>query len=98
VVWSWASTGGKGLKPVDMYQQEHNELFKSIRSGGVINDGDWMVNSCMMGVLGRMAAWSGQQVTWEQAINSKETLFPADLKLGDLPMPTERKPGQYKLS
>ena len=98
VVWSWAQTGAKGPKPVDMYQQEHNELFKSIRSGGVINDGDWMVNSCMMGVLGRMAAWSGQQVTWEQAINSKESLFPADLKLGDLPMPTERKPGQYKIS
>ena len=94
MLWEYPADAPKS----DMYQNEHDELFKAIRDGKVINDGDWMVNSCMMGVLGRMAAWSGQQVTWEQAIDSKESLVPADLKLGDLPMPTERKPGQYKLS
>lgn len=85
-----------GPKP-NMYQVEHNELFKSIREGKVHNDGDWMVNSCLMGVLGRMAAYSGQQATWEQAATSTESLSPPKYELGDLAMPTEKKPGQYKI-
>ncbi|MFO0963366.1 MAG: Gfo/Idh/MocA family oxidoreductase [Phycisphaerales bacterium] len=82
----------------NMYQVEHNELFKSIREGKVHNDGDWMVNSCLLGVLGRMAAYSGQQVTWQQAQESKESLAPPKYELGELAMPPEKKPGQYKIS
>jgi hypothetical protein len=51
----------------------------------------------MMAVLGRMAAYSGQQVTWEQAIASTESLSPAKYEMGDLSMPVEKKPGQYKV-
>ncbi len=56
----------KGPK-TDMYQNEHDELFASIRSGKPINDGDWMAHSTLMGIMGRMAAYTGQEVTWEQA-------------------------------
>jgi predicted dehydrogenase len=65
----------KGPK-TDMYQNEHNELFASIRSGKVINDGEWMTHSTLMGIMGRMAAYTGQEVTWEQALNSQEKLVP----------------------
>ena len=65
----------KGPK-TDMYQNEHNELFASIRSGKVINDGEWMAHSTLMGIMGRMAAYTGQEVTWEQALNSQEKLVP----------------------
>jgi hypothetical protein len=51
----------------------------------------------MMAVLGRMAAYSGQQVTWEQATASTESLAPAKYEMGELPMPGEKKPGQYKV-
>jgi myo-inositol 2-dehydrogenase / D-chiro-inositol 1-dehydrogenase len=63
----------------DMYQTEHNELFASIRSGKPINDGEWMAHSTLMGILGRMAAYTGQQITWEQAMNSQEKLVPDHL-------------------
>src|ERR1051325_4138177 len=60
----------------DMYQHEHDELFESIRNGKPINDGQWMAHSTMMGLMGRMAAYTGQEVTWDQAMQSKEKLAP----------------------
>jgi predicted dehydrogenase len=60
----------------DMYQVEHDEFFDSIRTGKPINDGDRMVTSTMAGIMGRMAGYTGKQVTWEMALNSKEVLVP----------------------
>lgn len=54
----------------NMYQTEHDELFASIRAGAPINDGDWMTNSTMLGILCTLAAYSGTEVTWEQALQS----------------------------
>ena len=63
-------------KPSDMYQNEHDALFASIRSGKPINDGVRMARSTLVAIMGRMAAYTGQEVTWEQALNSKESLVP----------------------
>lgn len=60
----------------NMYQTEHDELFASIRSGTPINDGEWMTNSTMVGILGTLAAYSGTEVTWERALNSDMTFGP----------------------
>ncbi|MBM3844827.1 MAG: Gfo/Idh/MocA family oxidoreductase [Verrucomicrobia bacterium] len=72
-----------GEKP-DMYQVEHNELFASIRAGKPINDGDRMAKSTLMGIMGRMAAYTGAKVTWEMALGSKEQLVPEKATL-DMP-------------
>ena len=69
---SWKYSGPNN----DMYQTEHNELFASIRDGNPINDGDWMSSSTMMGIMGRMAAYTGKEISWEQAMNSQEKLVP----------------------
>ncbi|MDQ3331252.1 MAG: Gfo/Idh/MocA family oxidoreductase [Planctomycetota bacterium] len=60
----------------NMYQVEHDELFASIRSGRPINNGDYMAYSTLLAIMGRMATYTGKQVTWEQALNSTETLAP----------------------
>ena len=73
--WRYRDSGPK----VDMYQTEHNELFASIRSGKPINDGERMAQSTLMGLMGRMAAYTGQEVTWEQAMSSQEKLVPDHL-------------------
>lgn len=74
----------------DMYQVEHDELFASIRKGQPINDGDWMASSTLMAIMGRMAAYTGKEITWEMALNSKEKLVPEpltwDMKLPIKPM------------
>jgi myo-inositol 2-dehydrogenase / D-chiro-inositol 1-dehydrogenase len=65
----------KGEKP-NMYQVEHDEMFRSIREGKPINDGERMVSSTLMAIMGRMAGYTGKQVTWDMALNSEEKLVP----------------------
>jgi predicted dehydrogenase len=67
----------------NMYQTEHDELFASIRAGNPINDGDWMSHSTLLGVLGRMAAYTGKRITWKEAMESAEDLAPDSLNFGD---------------
>lgn len=82
----------------NMYQQEHDELFASIRKGEPINNGQYMVLSTMMGIMGRMAAYTGQEVTWEAAMNSKEVLVPEKLDWNmKLDVPPIAIPGFTKL-
>jgi predicted dehydrogenase len=61
----------------NMYQQEHDELFASIRSGKLTNDGEWMAQSNMMAIMGRMAAYTGQTITYKEALKSKEVIGPS---------------------
>lgn len=80
-------------KPKDAYQTEHDELFASIRSGTPLNDGDRMAKSTMMAIMGRMASYTGKQITWDMAMNSQEVLAPASYELGPLPVPPVAVPG-----
>lgn len=73
----WKYTGPKN----DMYQTEHDELFASIRAGKPLNDGVRMAKSTLMGIMGRMAAYTGAEVTWEMMLNSKEKLVPDPIDL-----------------
>ena len=66
-------------KASDMYQNEHDQFFASIRNGKLINDGIWMAHSTLLALMGRMAAYTGQAVTWEEAMNSQEKLVPENL-------------------
>lgn len=59
-----------------MYQTQHDELFAAIRQGRPINDGEFMTTSTMLAIMGRMAAYTGRKITWEQALNSTELLGP----------------------
>jgi hypothetical protein len=60
----------------DMYQREHDVLFGSIRSGKPKNDDLNLATSTLLAIMGRQAAYTGQQVTWEQALNSQVSLVP----------------------
>jgi predicted dehydrogenase len=63
-------------KDNDFYQAEHNELFAGIRNGKPINNGEYMAKSTLLAIMGRMATYTGQEIKWEQALNSKEDLSP----------------------
>ena len=84
-----------GSDDINPYQQEHNELFASIRSGGVISDTDVGAKSTMSAIMGRMATYTGQVIEWEEAMNSEEVLVPDDLTWDSTPpvMPDEN--GNY---
>jgi predicted dehydrogenase len=82
----------------DMYQNEHNELFAAIRSGNPINNGEYMCKSTLMAIMGRMACYTGQAVTWEQALNSREDLSPPRYDWIELPVPPVAQPGVTRLT
>jgi myo-inositol 2-dehydrogenase / D-chiro-inositol 1-dehydrogenase len=84
----------------DMYQTEHDEFFASIRAGKPLNEAAKLAHSTMVGIMGRMAAYTGQVITWEDAINSKEVLAPQaplDWKM-TLATPPVAIPGRTKFA
>ncbi len=94
----WKSSGFQD-DASQMYQVEHNELFASIRAGKPLNNTERGSNSCLMAIMARQAAYTGQVVTWEQAMSSQESLVPDNLSW-DTPAPTVvvAVPGQTKFS
>jgi predicted dehydrogenase len=60
----------------DMFQAEHDQLFAAIRNGTPINNGTIMANSTMMGIMARTAGYTGQEITWDEAFNSENSLGP----------------------
>jgi myo-inositol 2-dehydrogenase/D-chiro-inositol 1-dehydrogenase len=89
----WTYQGAK----YDMYQAEHDALFASIRQGKPINDGVRMCTSTMLAIMGRMAAYTGQQITWEQAMNSQVKLGPDKIEWNmSLPVAPMSLPGINK--
>jgi predicted dehydrogenase len=91
----WRHHRTKGVTD-DMYQTEHNELFAGIRSGKAIHNGDYMTKSTLLAVMGRMATYTGQVITWEMALNSKEDLTPPKYEMGSLAVAPVAVPGQTK--
>jgi predicted dehydrogenase len=81
----------------DMYQVEHDRLFASIRAGKPINTDNHFATSSLLPILGRQAAYSGQQVTWDQSMKSEKVLGPAKVDwagsfdAGGLPIPGRDK-------
>jgi myo-inositol 2-dehydrogenase / D-chiro-inositol 1-dehydrogenase len=90
----WTFQGKKN----DMYQAEHDALFAAIRKNQPINNGQRMATSTMLAIMGRMAAYTGQQVTWDDAFNSQEQIFPAKLDWNmSMPVAPMPRPGVTKL-
>ncbi len=76
-----------------MYLVEHQHFFKSIRDGEPINNGHYMCNSTMLAIMGRMAAYSGKTLTWDECYNNEERLGPAEYAWTDVPEPPVAIPG-----
>jgi len=92
---NWSFTG----KQYNMYQREHDLLFASIRRNQPMNDGKRMATSTLLAIMGRMAAYTGQQVTWDQALNSQQKLFPEKLDWnGSLEVLPRAEPGITKFA
>jgi predicted dehydrogenase len=81
------------------YQQEHKDLIDSIRAGKPIVELKQTADSSLVAVLGRVAAYTGQKVSFDfLAKESKLDLFPAELTWeSSLPKPQFAIPGNTKL-
>jgi myo-inositol 2-dehydrogenase / D-chiro-inositol 1-dehydrogenase len=76
------------------YVQEHADLIASIRAGKPLNELKQVAETSLACIMGRMAAYTGKTVTWDEALASKESLMPTQLTWGPMPMPPVAMPGQ----
>lgn len=91
--WRW-----DGDRP-NPYMLEHRNLFASIRGGNPINEGVQVAESTLTAIMGRMSAYTGQEITWEQALNSSEVLVPTGLDMGmNIAVAPVAVPGKTKFS
>jgi predicted dehydrogenase len=86
--------GGENNNP---YVQEHVDLIASIQSGSPLNEAKQVAESTLTAIMGRMSAYTGKKVSWDQALNSQLDLTPARYALGDLPTPEVAAPGRTPL-
>jgi len=91
----WEGSGKIG----DAYKQEHKDLVDSIWAGKPIVEFRQLADSSLVAVMGRMAAYTGQKVTWKfVSEESQLDLFPKDVTWeSSLPQPTVAVPGKTKL-
>jgi predicted dehydrogenase len=93
VKWQWDG------EEYDMYQKEHDVLFASIRAGKPKNDDLNLATSSLLAIMGRDAAYSGQEVTWDQALNSTVSLLPPQMEMSaKFEAPGLAIPGRTKVS
>lgn len=79
------------------FQQEIDEMIDSIRKGNAIDNTDYGAKSTLTAIMGRMATYSGQLITWEEALNSERKLVPDHIDWDTTPptLPDER--GYYPI-
>ena len=80
----------------DAYEQEHIDLIESIRAGKPLNEARTVAESTLAAIMGRESAYSGQEITWEAAMNSKRDYTPKEFTMGDCPFPEVPMPRNYR--
>ncbi|MCO6043763.1 Gfo/Idh/MocA family oxidoreductase [Aeoliella sp. ICT_H6.2] len=80
---------------VNPYQQEHDDLFASIRSGSPLNEAEYGATSTMTAILGRLATYSGKVVSWDEATASKIDLSPDEYSWDATPPVVPDSNGNY---
>ena len=76
------------------YMLEHVALQESIRGNSArVNEARQIARSTMMAILGRMSAYSGKDLTWDDAIAAPLDLMPASFANGAAPQETVARPG-----
>ena len=70
-----------GRDPISAYVQEHKDLIQSIKDGKPYEELTTVAHSTMTAILGRMAVYSGEVLTWDDALADDRSTMPADLTL-----------------
>jgi predicted dehydrogenase len=92
--WTWQ----RPEKSVSPYVQEHTDLMASIRSGKPYNELKQVTESTLTAILGREAAYTGQELTWDEVLNAEMDLTPPQKAFGPLEIPPVPMPGRTKLA
>lgn len=90
----------------DPYAVEHADNIAAIRAGKPLNEARQVAESTLNAILGREACYTGQELTWNQVLNSTTVLMPDVVRNAhglpsevkdSIPTPPVAMPGQTKL-
>ena len=76
------------------FVQEHIDLQKAIVDGTPLNETAQVAQSTMTAIMGRMAAYSGAELTWDEALANPMNLMPPSLQFGPHPQAPVAIPGR----
>ena len=65
------TNGSTTAKERNPYQVEHDDLFHAIRNDLPYNESEYGAHSTLTAIMGRMATYSGKEIDWDKALNSK---------------------------
>jgi myo-inositol 2-dehydrogenase/D-chiro-inositol 1-dehydrogenase len=74
---------------VGPYDQEHIDLVTAIRNNKTINEAENTAISTLVAIMGRISAYTGKVVTWDEMMNSDLKLGPKIFELGPVDVPKE---------
>jgi myo-inositol 2-dehydrogenase / D-chiro-inositol 1-dehydrogenase len=74
---------------VDPYNQEHIDLVTSIRNNKPVNEAEDTAISTLTAIMGRISAYTGKMVTWDEMLNSDLKLGPKVFEFGKVDVPKD---------
>ena len=90
VAWTYPyplNEEGKPYLKVGPYDQEHVDMITAIRTNKPINEAENTANATLMAIMGRITAYTGQEVTWEEMMKSSLTVGPTEYAFGSVDIP-----------
>jgi hypothetical protein len=89
-VWKYQEPGvDPGKSKFDPYVQEHVDLVAAIRRNQPLNEAENIAKSTLVAIMGRISAYTGQEVSWDQGMESNVRLGPTEDTLGPVPIKAE---------
>jgi predicted dehydrogenase len=94
-----ASDGWRARGRSNPYDDEHVHLIASMRGDSpYLNEARRVAESTLTAIMGRMSAYTGKEVTWEQAMNSTLDLAPSQYAFTSLETDPVPVPGRTPLT
>lgn len=84
-------------KDPNHYQVEHDDLFHAIRNDISYNEAENGAKSTLTSIMGRMATYSGKEVSFEEALNSQIDLMPTEFSWDANPPVMPLADGSYPI-
>ena len=79
------------------YQVEHDVLFAAIREGTPHNEAENGALSTMTSIMGRMATYSGRELSWNDCLASEIALVPEGYSFSAMPPTLPDDDGRYPI-
>jgi predicted dehydrogenase len=87
VVWKYQEAGADpGKSKFAAFDQEHVDFVTTIRRNELVNEVEHVAHATLTAIMGRTAAYTGQEVTWDAMMDSKERLGPTEYAMGVVPI------------